>query len=128
MHWVKLVILGGTGLYWVKLGCTGRRCPWPRWGALGGTGRWWGSPGGPEGHGGDSVPPPGRMRGPQRALCLLLVASASLAALYLHLWAPKDPPIVDLRRPPPERLPPPLPPSARAYPHVPFRLKEEVME
>ncbi|XP_059727789.1 beta-1,4 N-acetylgalactosaminyltransferase 1 isoform X1 [Haemorhous mexicanus] len=68
------------------------------------------------------------MRGAQRALCLLLVASASLAALYLHLWAPKGPPSVDLRRPPPERLPPPLPPSARAYPHVPFRLKEEVME
>lgn len=68
------------------------------------------------------------MRGAQRALCLLLVASASLAALYLHLWAPKGPPSVDLRRPPPERLPPPLPPPARAYPHVPFRLKEEVME
>ncbi|XP_062366949.1 beta-1,4 N-acetylgalactosaminyltransferase 1 isoform X3 [Cinclus cinclus] len=68
------------------------------------------------------------MRGAQRALCLLLVASASLAALYLHLWAPKGPPTVDLRRPRPERLPPPLPPPARAYPHVPFRLKEEVME
>ncbi|XP_074990041.1 beta-1,4 N-acetylgalactosaminyltransferase 1 isoform X3 [Calonectris borealis] len=69
------------------------------------------------------------MRGAQRSLCLLLVATASLAALYLHLWAPKGPPSVDLRRPSPERLlPPALPPPARSYPHVPFRLKEEVME
>ncbi|KAM9616098.1 beta-1,4 N-acetylgalactosaminyltransferase 1 [Morphnus guianensis] len=69
------------------------------------------------------------MRGAQRSLCLLLVATASLAALYLHLWAPKGAPSVDLRRPAPERLlGPPLPPPARSYPHVPFRLKEEVME
>ncbi|XP_061871474.1 beta-1,4 N-acetylgalactosaminyltransferase 1 [Colius striatus] len=69
------------------------------------------------------------MRPPQRSLCLLLVATASLAALYLHLWAPKSPPSVDLRRPPPEHLlPPALPPPARSYPHVPFRLKEDVME
>ncbi|XP_069662221.1 beta-1,4 N-acetylgalactosaminyltransferase 1 [Haliaeetus albicilla] len=69
------------------------------------------------------------MRGAQRSLCLLLVATASLAALYLHLWAPKGAPSVDLRRPAPERLlGPPLPPPTRSYPHVPFRLKEEVME
>ncbi|XP_065510279.1 beta-1,4 N-acetylgalactosaminyltransferase 1 isoform X1 [Caloenas nicobarica] len=69
------------------------------------------------------------MRGAPRPLCLLLLGSAALAALLLHLWAPKGPPSVDLRRPPPQRLlPPPLPPPARSYPHVPFRLKEEVME
>ncbi|KAK4806744.1 hypothetical protein QYF61_007542 [Mycteria americana] len=69
------------------------------------------------------------MRGAQKPLCLLLVATASLAALYLHLWAPKGPPSIDLRRPSPQHLlPPPLPPPARSYPHVPFRLKEEVME
>ncbi|XP_069735039.1 LOW QUALITY PROTEIN: beta-1,4 N-acetylgalactosaminyltransferase 1 [Phaenicophaeus curvirostris] len=68
------------------------------------------------------------MRGAPKPLCLLLLAaSASLAALLLHLWAPKGPPSVDLR-PPPGRLPPPLPPPARPYPHVPFRLRHDVME
>ncbi|XP_074387098.1 LOW QUALITY PROTEIN: beta-1,4 N-acetylgalactosaminyltransferase 1 [Zonotrichia albicollis] len=68
------------------------------------------------------------MRGAQRALCLLLLASASLAALLLHLWAPKGPPSVDLRRPPPRAAAaPPGAPRPR-YPHVPFRVKEEVME
>ncbi|NXI38437.1 B4GN1 acetylgalactosaminyltransferase, partial [Galbula dea] len=65
----------------------------------------------------------------QRSLCLLLLACASLALLYLHLWAPKGPPSVDLRRPSPQRLLlPTLHPRARSYPHVPFRIKEEIME
>ncbi|KAM6307933.1 LOW QUALITY PROTEIN: beta-1,4 N-acetylgalactosaminyltransferase 1 [Podargus strigoides] len=68
------------------------------------------------------------MRGAQKPLCLLLLATASLAALLL-LWAPKGPPGLDLRHPSPEGLlPPALAPPARSYPHVPFRLKEEVME
>ncbi|RLV76391.1 hypothetical protein DV515_00017021, partial [Chloebia gouldiae] len=51
-----------------------------------------------------------RMRGAQRALCLLLVASASLAALYLHLWAPKGPP---------QRGPAPPPPPSGCHPLCP---------
>ncbi|KAM6100960.1 beta-1,4 N-acetylgalactosaminyltransferase 1 [Pterocles gutturalis] len=57
------------------------------------------------------------MRGAQKPLCLLLLASASLAALYLHLrGAPPGPPP---RRPPPERLLPP--PAAPPRPHLPPR-------
>ncbi|XP_032939085.1 beta-1,4 N-acetylgalactosaminyltransferase 1 isoform X2 [Catharus ustulatus] len=67
----------------------------------------------------DLRPPRGRMRGAQRALCLLLVASASLAALYLHLWAPKGPPSVDLRRPPPRAAAaPPAAPRPRLPPRA----------
>uniref|UniRef100_A0A8C3JLA4 Beta-1,4-N-acetyl-galactosaminyltransferase 1 n=1 Tax=Calidris pygmaea TaxID=425635 RepID=A0A8C3JLA4_9CHAR len=114
-----LACTAGTGLLWEVLRalvCTGLH-----WCALGGL-----KPPSPP-H--PPAPPAPRMRGAQRSLCLLLVATASLAALVLHLWAPKGPPSVDLRRPPPERLlPPPLAPPARTYPHVPFRLKEEVME
>lgn len=63
-----------------------------------------------------------------KSLCLLLLACASLAALLLHLCAPKPPRSVDLRHPPPERLLPPRPGApARSYPHIAFRLKEEVM-
>lgn len=69
------------------------------------------------------------MRPGPKPLCLLLLALASLAALLLHLCAPKPPPrSVDLRHPQSERLPPP-PPGAppRAYPHIAFRLKDDVM-
>ncbi|XP_032296958.1 beta-1,4 N-acetylgalactosaminyltransferase 1 [Coturnix japonica] len=69
------------------------------------------------------------MRPGPKPLCLLLLALASLAALLLHLCAPKPPPrSVDLRHPQSERLPPP-PPGAppRNYPHIPFRLKDDVM-
>uniref|UniRef100_A0A8C3GGQ3 Uncharacterized protein n=1 Tax=Cairina moschata TaxID=8855 RepID=A0A8C3GGQ3_CAIMO len=68
------------------------------------------------------------MRPVPKSLCLLLLACASLAALLLHLCAPKPPRSVDLRHPPPERLLPPRPGApARSYPHIAFRLKEEVM-
>ena len=69
------------------------------------------------------------MRPGPKPLCLLLLALASLAALLLHLCAPKPPPrSVDLRHPQSERLPPP-PPGAppRTYPHIAFRLKDDVM-
>ncbi|CAM9938101.1 unnamed protein product [Bubo scandiacus] len=43
-------------------------------------------------------------------LCLLLLATASLAALYLHLWAPKGPPAWTCGAPPRAPAAPPCPP------------------
>ncbi|XP_025912716.1 beta-1,4 N-acetylgalactosaminyltransferase 1 [Apteryx mantelli] len=69
------------------------------------------------------------MRPVQKSLCALLVAAASLALLYLHVWAPKPYSSVDLRPRPPARLPDGrLGQPARQYPHIAFRLKEQVME
>ncbi|XP_068777465.1 beta-1,4 N-acetylgalactosaminyltransferase 1 isoform X1 [Struthio camelus] len=69
------------------------------------------------------------MRPVQKSLCALLVAGASLALLYLHVWAPKPYSSVDLRPRPPGHLPDGhLGHPARQYPHIAFRLKEQVME
>ncbi|XP_057277330.1 beta-1,4 N-acetylgalactosaminyltransferase 1-like, partial [Pezoporus wallicus] len=65
------------------------------------------------------------MRGAPRS-CALAVGVASALALLLHLWVPAGPPSVDLSGPP--RLPPPPRGPARAYPHVPFRLRRDVIE
>ncbi|XP_074791750.1 beta-1,4 N-acetylgalactosaminyltransferase 1 isoform X2 [Natator depressus] len=72
------------------------------------------------------------MRLVQKSLCLLLVATASLALLYRHIWSPKAYSTVDLRNRP-DRAPEPLlgepllGPSNK-YAHIPFRLKEEILE
>ncbi|XP_065431648.1 beta-1,4 N-acetylgalactosaminyltransferase 1 isoform X4 [Chrysemys picta bellii] len=75
---------------------------------------------------------PCRMRLVQKSLCLLLVVTASLALLYLHVWLPKSYSTVDLRNRPdqaPEQLlgEPLLGPSNK-FAHIPFRLKEEIVE
>nr|XP_042701790.1 beta-1,4 N-acetylgalactosaminyltransferase 1 isoform X1 [Chrysemys picta bellii]XP_042701794.1 beta-1,4 N-acetylgalactosaminyltransferase 1 isoform X1 [Chrysemys picta bellii]XP_042701797.1 beta-1,4 N-acetylgalactosaminyltransferase 1 isoform X1 [Chrysemys picta bellii] len=72
------------------------------------------------------------MRLVQKSLCLLLVVTASLALLYLHVWLPKSYSTVDLRNRPdqaPEQLlgEPLLGPSNK-FAHIPFRLKEEIVE
>lgn len=60
-------------------------------------------------------------------MCVLLVAAASLAALYLHVWTPKGPGAVDLRRRPLEP-PPALPGPSQQYAHIAFHLKQDVLE
>ncbi|KAH1176501.1 hypothetical protein KIL84_021235 [Mauremys mutica] len=73
-----------------------------------------------------AVPAAG-MRLVQKSLCLLLVVTASLALLYLHVWSAKPYSAVDLRNRParaPEQL---LGPSNK-FAHIPFRLKEEIVE
>ncbi|XP_025048459.1 beta-1,4 N-acetylgalactosaminyltransferase 1 isoform X1 [Alligator sinensis] len=68
-----------------------------------------------------------RMRAVQKSMCVLLVAAASLAALYLHIWTPKGPGAVDLRRRPLEP-PPALPGPSQQYAHIAFHLKQDVLE
>ncbi|CAM5168902.1 unnamed protein product [Eretmochelys imbricata] len=72
------------------------------------------------------------MRLVQKSLCLLLVATASLALLYLHIWSPKAYSTVDLRnrpdRAPEQLLGEPLLGPSNKYAHIPFRLKEEILE
>ncbi|XP_075757859.1 beta-1,4 N-acetylgalactosaminyltransferase 1 isoform X2 [Pelodiscus sinensis] len=72
-----------------------------------------------------------RMRPVQKSLCLLLVATASLALLYLHVWSPKPYSAVDLRnrpdRAPEQLLGDPLLGPANKFAHIPFQLKEEIL-
>ncbi|KAG6926882.1 beta-1,4-N-acetyl-galactosaminyltransferase 1 [Chelydra serpentina] len=71
------------------------------------------------------------MRLAQKSLCLLLVATASLALLYLHVRSPKPYSTVDLRnrpgRAPEQLLGEPLLGPSNKYAHIPFRLKEEIV-
>uniref|UniRef100_A0A8C0H7S5 Beta-1,4 N-acetylgalactosaminyltransferase n=1 Tax=Chelonoidis abingdonii TaxID=106734 RepID=A0A8C0H7S5_CHEAB len=75
---------------------------------------------------------PCRMRLVQKSLCLLLVVTASLALLYLHVWSPKPYSTVDLRnrpdRAPEQLLGEPLLGPSNKFAHIPFRLKEEIVE
>uniref|UniRef100_A0A8C0HAK6 Beta-1,4-N-acetyl-galactosaminyltransferase 1 n=1 Tax=Chelonoidis abingdonii TaxID=106734 RepID=A0A8C0HAK6_CHEAB len=72
------------------------------------------------------------MRLVQKSLCLLLVVTASLALLYLHVWSPKPYSTVDLRnrpdRAPEQLLGEPLLGPSNKFAHIPFRLKEEIVE
>ncbi|XP_019411942.1 PREDICTED: beta-1,4 N-acetylgalactosaminyltransferase 1 [Crocodylus porosus] len=70
---------------------------------------------------------PPRMRAVQKSMCVLLVAAALLAALYLHVWTPKGPGAVDLRRRPLEP-PPALPGPSQQYAHIAFHLKQDVLD
>ncbi|XP_074836008.1 beta-1,4 N-acetylgalactosaminyltransferase 1 [Carettochelys insculpta] len=72
------------------------------------------------------------MRLVQKSLCALLVATASLALLYLHVWSPKPYSTVDLRNRP-EQVPEQLLGGhllgpANKYAHIPFRLKEDILQ
>uniref|UniRef100_A0A8C8RDB7 Beta-1,4 N-acetylgalactosaminyltransferase n=2 Tax=Pelusios castaneus TaxID=367368 RepID=A0A8C8RDB7_9SAUR len=73
-----------------------------------------------------------RMRPVQKSLCLLLVVTASLALLYLHVWSPKPYGTVDLRNRPDRASKQPfgqhLLGSSNKYAHITFRLKEEIVE
>ncbi|XP_067385902.1 beta-1,4 N-acetylgalactosaminyltransferase 1 isoform X2 [Emydura macquarii macquarii] len=68
----------------------------------------------------------------QKSLCLLLVATASLALLYLHIWSPKPYSTVDLRnrpdRAPGQPLGQRLLGPSNEYAHIAFRLKQEIVE
>uniref|UniRef100_A0A452I3Z4 Glycosyltransferase 2-like domain-containing protein n=1 Tax=Gopherus agassizii TaxID=38772 RepID=A0A452I3Z4_9SAUR len=72
------------------------------------------------------------MRLVQKSLCLLLVVTAPLALLYLHVWSPKPYSAVDLRnrpdRVPEQLLGEPLLGPSNKFAHIPFRLKEEIVE
>ncbi|KAM9115262.1 beta-1,4 N-acetylgalactosaminyltransferase 1 isoform 1-T1 [Pangshura tecta] len=72
------------------------------------------------------------MRLVQKSLCLLLVVTASLALLYLHVWSAKPYSAVDLRnrpdRAPEQLLGEPLLGPSNKFAHIPFRLKEEIVE
>ncbi|XP_032068214.1 beta-1,4 N-acetylgalactosaminyltransferase 1 isoform X3 [Thamnophis elegans] len=74
-----------------------------------------------------------RMRPVQKSVCaLMIVLTASLAFLYLHVWSPKPYSTVDLRHrpdPPPEilLLDNVLVPDKK-YAHIAFRIKEEILE
>ncbi|XP_060108618.1 beta-1,4 N-acetylgalactosaminyltransferase 1 isoform X2 [Heteronotia binoei] len=72
------------------------------------------------------------MHSVQKSLCALLVLTASLAFLYLHVWSPKPYSTVDLRhRPeqaPDQLLKDHLPLPDNKYAHIAFRVKEEILE
>ncbi|XP_054859394.1 beta-1,4 N-acetylgalactosaminyltransferase 1 isoform X2 [Eublepharis macularius] len=72
------------------------------------------------------------MRSVQKSLCALLVLTASLAFLYLHVWSPKPYSVVDVRnRPdqmPSQLLKDHLPLPDKKYAHIAFRIKEEIVE
>ncbi|XP_062975268.1 beta-1,4 N-acetylgalactosaminyltransferase 1 isoform X3 [Elgaria multicarinata webbii] len=74
----------------------------------------------------------GRMRPVQKSLCVLMVLTASLAFLYLHVWSPKPSNTVDLRyrsdRMPEQLLNDHLLVSDKKYAHVAFQIKEEILE
>ncbi|XP_042304968.1 beta-1,4 N-acetylgalactosaminyltransferase 1 isoform X1 [Sceloporus undulatus] len=72
------------------------------------------------------------MRPVQKSLCVLMVLTASLAFLYLHVWSPKPYSTVDLRHRP-DRMPEQLLNDFllvpdKKYAHITFRIKEEIME
>ncbi|KAM6468793.1 beta-1,4 N-acetylgalactosaminyltransferase 1 isoform 2-T2 [Liasis olivaceus] len=73
-----------------------------------------------------------KMRPVRKSVCALMVLTASLAFLYLHVWSPKPYSTVDLRHRPnqmPELLlyDHLLVPDKK-YAHVAFRIKEEILE
>ncbi|XP_070597037.1 beta-1,4 N-acetylgalactosaminyltransferase 1 isoform X1 [Erythrolamprus reginae] len=73
-----------------------------------------------------------RMRPVQKSVCALIVLTASLAFLYLHVWSPKPYTTVDLRHRP-DQLPEFLLPDHllvpdKKYAHIAFRIKEEILE
>ncbi|XP_070597039.1 beta-1,4 N-acetylgalactosaminyltransferase 1 isoform X3 [Erythrolamprus reginae] len=72
------------------------------------------------------------MRPVQKSVCALIVLTASLAFLYLHVWSPKPYTTVDLRHRP-DQLPEFLLPDHllvpdKKYAHIAFRIKEEILE
>ncbi|XP_070794077.1 beta-1,4 N-acetylgalactosaminyltransferase 1 isoform X1 [Pituophis catenifer annectens] len=73
-----------------------------------------------------------RMRPVQKSVCALIVLTASLAFLYLHVWSPKHDSTVDLRhrpdQPPKFLLPDHLLVPDKKYAHIAFRIKEEILE
>ncbi|XP_077185275.1 beta-1,4 N-acetylgalactosaminyltransferase 1 isoform X3 [Paroedura picta] len=73
-----------------------------------------------------------QMHSVQKSLCALLVLTASLAFLYIHVWSPKPYNTVNLRHRPdqsPEQLlKDHLPLSNKKYAHIAFRVKEEIFE
>lgn len=72
------------------------------------------------------------MHSVQKSLFALLVLTASLAFLYLHVWSPKPYSTVDLRhRPdqvPDQLLKDRLLLPSKKYAHIAFRVKEEILE
>nr|XP_020633954.1 beta-1,4 N-acetylgalactosaminyltransferase 1 isoform X2 [Pogona vitticeps] len=73
-----------------------------------------------------------RMRPVQKSLCALMVLTASLAFLYLHVWSPKPYTTVDLRHRadwvPEQLLNDRLLVPDKKYAHIAFRIKEEIVE
>ncbi|XP_053145341.1 beta-1,4 N-acetylgalactosaminyltransferase 1 isoform X1 [Hemicordylus capensis] len=76
--------------------------------------------------------PERRMRPVQKSLCVLMVLTASLAFLYLHVWSQKPYSVVDLRnrpdRAPEQLLKDHLLVPDKKYAHIAFRIKEEILE
>lgn len=74
----------------------------------------------------------GRMRLVQKSLCALMVVTASLTVLYLHVWSPKPYATVDLRnrpdRAPEQLLQDHLLVPDKKYEHITFRIKKEILE
>ncbi|XP_007444435.2 beta-1,4 N-acetylgalactosaminyltransferase 1-like [Python bivittatus] len=73
-----------------------------------------------------------RMRPVRKSVCALMVLTASLAFLYLHVWSPKPYSTVDLRHRP-DQMPELLLYDHlllpdKKYAHVAFRIKEEILE
>ncbi|XP_015278972.1 PREDICTED: beta-1,4 N-acetylgalactosaminyltransferase 1 [Gekko japonicus] len=73
-----------------------------------------------------------RMHSVQKSLCALLVLTAPLAFLYLHVWSPKPYSTVDLRHRP-DQAPDQLLKDHvllpdKKYAHIAFRVKEEILE
>lgn len=72
------------------------------------------------------------MRPVQKSLCALMVLTASLAFLYLHVWSPKPYSTVDLRhhadRVQEHLLNARLLVPDKKYAHIAFRIKEDILE
>ncbi|XP_063149972.1 beta-1,4 N-acetylgalactosaminyltransferase 1 isoform X2 [Candoia aspera] len=72
-----------------------------------------------------------RMHPVQKSVCALMVLTASLAVLYLHVWSPKPYSAVDLRHRP-DQMPGLLWHNHllvpdKKYAHIAFRAKEEIL-